>query len=212
MSKRGDALVAEYLDRLEDELGDAPGDVRREVVQEIGEHITAARAELDDESEADVRNLLERLGDPADIAAESGGRTDAAASPRSGWREVLALILLPIGGVVLPVFGWVAGVVLLWLSDAWTARDKVVGTLVLPGGLLIPLGLLVLGTSESGMSCPIVPAGAAGSSTPVAAPAPGTDFCTSTGGTSLVLVALFIVLLRAPVATDAYLAGRLNRR
>ena len=30
---------------------------------------------------------------------------------------------------------WVIGVVLLWRSRAWTLRDKLIGTLVVPGGL-----------------------------------------------------------------------------
>ena len=36
--------------------------------------------------------------------------------------------------VLLPVL-WVVGVVLLWRSRAWTTRDKLIGTLVVPGGL-----------------------------------------------------------------------------
>ncbi len=30
---------------------------------------------------------------------------------------------------------WVVGVVLLWRSRAWSVRDKLLGTLVVPGGL-----------------------------------------------------------------------------
>jgi hypothetical protein len=30
---------------------------------------------------------------------------------------------------------WVVGVVLLWRSRAWTTRDKLIGALVVPGGL-----------------------------------------------------------------------------
>jgi hypothetical protein len=30
---------------------------------------------------------------------------------------------------------WVVGVVLLWRSRAWSTRDKLIGTLVVPGGL-----------------------------------------------------------------------------
>jgi hypothetical protein len=42
---------------------------------------------------------------------------------------VLAVVLTPIV--------WPLGVVLLWLSPAWTRREKLIGTLVLPGGLLL---------------------------------------------------------------------------
>jgi hypothetical protein len=46
-----------------------------------------------------------------------------------------ALVLLTLGSLVSWV-GWVGGVLLLWASDRWTRRDKLLGTLVLPGGLL----------------------------------------------------------------------------
>jgi hypothetical protein len=42
--------------------------------------------------------------------------------------SVLAVILTPLV--------WPIGVLLLWVSPAWTRRDKLIGTLVLPGGLL----------------------------------------------------------------------------
>jgi formate hydrogenlyase subunit 3/multisubunit Na+/H+ antiporter MnhD subunit len=45
---------------------------------------------------------------------------------RSG-REWATVALLPLV--------WVVGVVLLWRSRAWTPRDKLIGTLVVPGGL-----------------------------------------------------------------------------
>jgi hypothetical protein len=60
----------------------------------------------------------------------------AIPAPRTaGRREVAAVILLLFGGVVVTFLGWLAGVVLLWLSPPWRVREKVLGTLVLPGGL-----------------------------------------------------------------------------
>lgn len=53
--------------------------------------------------------------------------------------EVAALWLLLIGGIILPVVGWIIGVVILWASEKWTRRDKLIGTFVVPGGLLLPL-------------------------------------------------------------------------
>jgi hypothetical protein len=51
-----------------------------------------------------------------------------------GWMEVLAIVLLLIGGFLAGI-GWVAGVILLWLSPRWRVSDKLLGTLVWPGGL-----------------------------------------------------------------------------
>ena len=74
MSTTPDKLVERYLKHLEVELDDVPRDRRREIVDEIAGHIAEARAGLEHETEADVRNILEGLGDPADIAADARER------------------------------------------------------------------------------------------------------------------------------------------
>ncbi len=48
----------------------------------------------------------------------------------------LALIPLLLGGLLLVGIGWLVGVALLWMSRVWSTRDKLVGTFLLPGGLL----------------------------------------------------------------------------
>jgi hypothetical protein len=51
--------------------------------------------------------------------------------------EVVTLVLLLIGGLLpgLGLTGWVVGAVLLWLSVRWTAPEKLVATIIWPGGL-----------------------------------------------------------------------------
>jgi uncharacterized membrane protein len=197
-----DDIVDAYLARLRDELRDLPRSGRQEVVQEIEEHIATARAELHPESEARVRNILERLGDPAEIADDARERFDVE-RPRHGWQEVATLVLLPIGGVILPVVGWFVGVLLLWLSDCWTRRDKLIGTFVIPGGLFLPLAFFVFGQEVEGCT-----SGSATLQPAAGQPSP----CTDQGGSLNVLP---FVLLGAPVlapfVTDWYLARRLRR-
>jgi hypothetical protein len=130
--------VEKYLGELEGELRDLPRSRRQELLTEISDHIDAALAQTPDHDEAEIRNVLERLGDPADIAQEARQRLGVPRA-RSGAFEVAAVILLPIGGVVIPVLGWVAGVILLWTSRVWTTREKLAGTLLFPGGLLLPV-------------------------------------------------------------------------
>jgi hypothetical protein len=48
----------------------------------------------------------------------------------------------------LPFFGWVVGVVLVWISPRWRTRDKLLATLVWPGGLLAP-ALVLFGVGAS---------------------------------------------------------------
>lgn len=210
MTTRADELINDYLDRLEEELADFPSTRRRELVQEISAHIAEARASLEQEDEASIRNLLDRIGDPADIAAEAEGVPPAGPEPAAppviveqrgtGALEIAALILLLIGGLVLPVVGWVIGVVLLWVSSAWTVPQKLLGTLVVPGGLALPIGLGVLATSSA--SCVQVPV--AGAPNPVA--------CTTGGSGGQAVGTIAVILLAvASVATVAYLARRMNR-
>jgi hypothetical protein len=195
MASRADELVADYLKRLNSELRGLPRARRRELVEEISGHIAEARADLESENEAAVRSLLDRLGDPAEIAAEALGRYGV--ERRGSALDVVALVLLLIGGVVLPVVGWVVGVVLLWISETWTITEKVIGTLIVPGGLALPIFLtLVTGYTET---CSGPPGGP----------------LTCTGGPSqaaqVLGTILVIVLFVAPLATTAFLAHRRTR-
>jgi hypothetical protein len=196
MKSTTDQLVDEYLKRLNAETADLPRARRRELVEEISEHIAEARANLESENEAEIRNLLERLGEPADIAAEEADRFGKQPRRRSGL-DVLALILLLVGGVILPIIGWVIGVVLLWASEAWTTREKLAGTLLFPGGLALPLFLGVTAmTSESCFQAPGQP--------PVCEGGPSTAYTAA-------MVILMTTLVVAPIVTTAYLARRRSR-
>jgi hypothetical protein len=55
-----------------------------------------------------------------------------------------------VGGGILLGVGWIVGVVLLWTSTVWNRRDKLAGTLLLPGGLLPFLFLLWAVSHTSG--------------------------------------------------------------
>jgi uncharacterized membrane protein len=200
MTATADRLVDDYLKRLDRELGDLPRARRRELADEIAAHIEEARADLHIESEAEIRNLLERLGDPADIAAEERERLGVQPG-RAGAIEILALIGILVGGIVLPFIGWIIGLVLLWVSDAWTTRQKLLGTLVVPGGLAPGLFLLGLGVVAEACSRVYDQSGALVS-----------ESC-SDGSDLLGVVGpvIVIVLLIAPLATTAFLAVRLRR-
>jgi uncharacterized membrane protein len=201
MKPTTDRLVADYLKQLDSELADLPRLRRREIVEQISEHIVEARAASPSQDEAEVRTLLDRLGDPAEIAGEARERFGVQPR-RSRALEIATLVLLLLGGVVLPVIGWLIGVVLLWVSDAWNSREKLIGTLVVPGGLLLPLALLTIVTSAGG-----------GCSTPVpTTDAPETAACGGgSGGINVLGLIAMTLLLIAPLVTTAYLAWRIRR-
>jgi hypothetical protein len=170
-------------------------------VTEIGEHIDEALADIGprSSSDAEVRNVLERLGEPEEIAAEAAERFGIAPVRRRA-SDVGATVLLLVGGIVLPVLGWFVGVALLWASEVFTTRDKLIGTFVLPGGLALPvfLGVLV-GPSED-----CVTRGGSGGAEVVTC-SPGSGFGEVVG---MILLALAIL---APLATAIYLARKLNK-
>lgn len=193
MTRTPEQLIAEYLRRLDRELADLPRARRREVVEEIAQHIQEAGAQ----GEAATLNVLERLGDPAEIAAEARARFEI--EPRQAGRaETAALVLLLVGGFVFAV-GWLVGLVLLWSSTVWSTRDKVIGTLVFPGGLMLPFLLALTGGS---------------SGTCISDTRHPTEVCT--GASSALAqagwIALFVVLVAGPFLTTFYLARRMRTR
>jgi uncharacterized membrane protein len=178
---------------LSRELAGVPRTRRNELVQEISEHIAEARAGLEDEREAEIRTLLDRLGDPAEIAAEAGARFEAQPRQRN-WLDIATLVLLLIGGLVLPVIGWFIGVVLLWTSSAWTTGEKLVGTIFVPGGLALPLFFGVVAVSGGSCSRQV-----------------GSLECSPDAGTPFLATAFAIALFITPLLTVAFLAHRMRR-
>jgi uncharacterized membrane protein len=203
MNAQGERVVDEYLQRLERALSDVPSARREEIIAEIASHINEALAEEPDDSEASVRNVLDRVGDPEDIAAEARDRLDIR-EPRTSWTDPLAIVLLLVGGF-LWLIGWVAGVVLLWLSDVWSTRQKLIGTLVVPGGLLAAFMFVTMPARYTSTSC-----------TTSTVNGIETSVCQSVGdsagifGQGLALV-VFILLIVGPIATSVYLGRTLMR-
>lgn len=142
-------LVAEYLRRLRRAAAKLPPDRRAELVAEIEAHI--ADAIEPGVTDAEALRVLRRLGPPeAIVAAEEPAPAPARRQPR-GRKEWLAMVLLLFGGLLAGV-GWLVGVILLWISSAWTTREKWIGTLVVPGGLALPFFILNM-SGVSSESC-----------------------------------------------------------
>ncbi len=129
-------FARDYLKRLKKAAAILPRARRSELIEEIESHLSEALPAGASETEA--RDVLERLGEPEQIVAEAESGTKE--TPRPGMRESLAVILLLFGGFLFLV-GWFVGLHLLWSSRFWTMRDKLVGTLLVPGGLLPALAL-----------------------------------------------------------------------
>jgi hypothetical protein len=188
-------LAAEYLERLRRAGRRLPPGRLRELLADIEGHLSEA---IDPSaSDAQALTVLDKLGEPEAIIAAETPYPDELPTRRAT-REWAAIILLLFGGFIFGV-GWFAGLVLLWNSRAWTVRDKLIGTLVIPGGLAtgVLIGLIAIGAPTK-KYCYALAAGvqhctpAAGQSTPA----------TTLG------VAVFALLVLAPIATSVYLARR----
>ncbi len=86
-------------------MRDLPSPRREEILAEIKEHITAGLSEFPRETEADVRNVLERLGDPHDIAAEARDRLGLRhAGRRRPWGLIGGVLVLVVLGAIVGAF------------------------------------------------------------------------------------------------------------
>lgn len=170
-----------------------------------------------------VRAMLSALGDPSEIvAAALADNQPLPAQPPYPTRDLYpadpdayrpatsqsppyplstadtaAVALLLVGGFLAGI-GWLVGVVLLWTSIRWTRFEKLIGTLILPGGLA---SVLVVAQTPSGTSSTVC--GSSGGCTTVHsgwAPPPWLG------------IAMLACLVLAPIATTVFLVTRAHRR
>lgn len=126
---------------------------------------------------------------------------------RSRARDVATIVLLT-GSVVLLVLplgllwataAWATGAALLWTSSSWTTGDKALGTLVWPGGLIVPFLLSTAATQV----CVQVAEG-----TGIGGEVVGEPVCTGVALEPWLGIPLALVLLGAPLVVAARLLGR----
>lgn len=203
MSATRNRLVDSYLSDLRAALRDLPRKQREELAADVSSHLEATIPL--GATDAEVLTALDRFGDPEQIADAERERLGMEGL-RAGWLEWLAIPLLLVGGVVIPVIGWIVGTVFLWLSRCWTLRDKLIGTLLVPGGLLAAILLPTLSVSTE--TC-ISGSGVDSSGHPFT-----TQHCTGGPSTAVQFggIALEAFLIIAPIATAIYLGRRLPRR
>lgn len=214
-------LAQDYLARLSAEARRLPPDQARDLVADIGEHLAAGLGAAP--SEADVRNMLDRLGTPAEVV-EAAGPAPAAFPPvvqvapgGIGTLEVgavVALFVAEVLSILIPVAAavWVVGLVLLLVSGAWSGREKLRGFLSLGTGFPLVLALLVL--------APVTARTTVCAETATAVPSTGSGSaavdvsCTSSGAPAwigLVILGLALAYLVWQIRTAYVLLSRRRR-
>lgn len=118
---RQDRLVDDYLGAVSYACGDLSPQRRDELIEDLREHIAAARAVLYEPTEVAVRTILDRLGEPAVIAEEarlSDGLPASASTPVAApvrpaevARSSSATLGMLLGFVLIIVFVLVAGAI-----------------------------------------------------------------------------------------------------
>jgi len=145
-----DQIVSGYLKRLEAELAWLPAGRRKELTGQITDHIDEARAQLVDETDADLLSIIDRLGEPDEISAEARARFQLTAAS-AGPLEMVAILLIGAGGVIfrfVPI-GWLIGTALVWRSKSWSPREKYFGSYP---PLVIGLAILLISALAAGVA------------------------------------------------------------
>jgi hypothetical protein len=113
-------LAAQYLQRLRRAGRDLPRERLRELLAEIEAHLSEA---IDPGApDAQALTVLDKLGEPEAIVAAEAPRPDELPDRRAA-RKWAAIGLLLLGGFIFAV-GWLAGLILLWSSRAWTTSGS----------------------------------------------------------------------------------------
>jgi hypothetical protein len=98
-----DALCADYLERLRAALGDVERSDREQIIAQVSEHLSEARAALPRQNESSIHEVLERLGSPDDIAAAAVSDRETERRSKRSWRPMWAgvgvlIVVLALGG------------------------------------------------------------------------------------------------------------------
>lgn len=103
-----DSLVSSYLNKLNDALGDLPAPQRQQIVESIANHIDEARSSASSENEVTLREILEHVGDPSEIAIAAHDEIGFTSFRRSRrvQRNLIGSVvtLVAAGAVVLSLF------------------------------------------------------------------------------------------------------------
>jgi hypothetical protein len=201
----GNPIADDFLARVGQAARDLPSHRRADLLDDLEGHLREAVAEADGD-EARLRTLVDSLGTPDEIVAAAG----PTLPPKEiTGRDLAAVILLLLGGFAMGV-GWLVGVVMLWASTAWSTGQKLLGTLIIPGGLVLPIFLVAFlpGQVCSGGGTEVTVNSSTGVHTVTRAiPV----HCSGTSFPNWLALLLVVAIVVGPIATAIYLVRAARR-
>ncbi|KAM9863615.1 hypothetical protein ACI1US_00545 [Leucobacter sp. BZR 635] len=157
--------LTEYLENLDAAVQHLPHGLARDLTAEI----TAQLSGLDDD---ELARHIALLGPPDTVAqaaldaaeqtlpadpfgAQAAPAPAASPQPLTATRgyAIAAVIMLGIGGIILPFVGWFIGAALVGTSKLWRTKEKLIGILAAPAMMaLVLLTYVVIGALQGGES------------------------------------------------------------
>ena len=110
-TSNSDLIVEQYLRAVEKQLTGVPATQRTELLSDLSVHIDSSREALTEETEAQVRQILERLGSPETVAAaarQDVQGTDAPHRPLVSRRIAMLIGIVVVAILVLALVIWLA--------------------------------------------------------------------------------------------------------
>lgn len=148
-----DDAVQAYLDRLAAATSTLAPAERSELVEQITDHLAAARADARADGRADdealARSLFDDLGTPEQVATAAGA-APVSQGPASVGLEIATVSVLAFQWLVVPGVGWVVGIVMTFFSTRWTVGQK-----LLAAALPLPAVLVALVGFGTALAVPI---------------------------------------------------------
>ncbi|MHB1172420.1 MAG: HAAS signaling domain-containing protein [Lacisediminihabitans sp.] len=98
-SMPANAIIDEYIKDIDSELRSAPDSVREEFVTAIKVHISEVRSSQNGDDEGEIRMMLQRIGDPKELAAEVLETSESSTITRTAsvtLRVVLAVLVIAV--------------------------------------------------------------------------------------------------------------------
>lgn len=144
-----------YLAELEQAAATLPAERRSELLAQVRDHLDRELAANDDSEHA--KAVVSRLGDPYDLVAEAIIDVPTpTAKPQSTASEIVAILLLGLGGFVLPLIAPLVGVLLMLTTPRWTRSQVRKTGLIVGVGFLALISLFVLALIGSGSSASLI--------------------------------------------------------